>query len=96
MVTLGPKSTDFYIPLRLLVVIICLLYFRSEGLVNAEQDIIPRTSTLDLASFLRTCSVRIISDSEIVPSDDLPENFWTEDFCNVRLTKQMWDQIDRW
>ncbi|XP_033747335.1 uncharacterized protein LOC117332511 [Pecten maximus] len=57
---------------------------------------VPKTHTFDLETLLRNCTVRIISDNEIVPSSDLPENFWSAEFSNVRIPKSIQEQIDCW
>ncbi|XP_021366049.1 uncharacterized protein LOC110458601 isoform X2 [Mizuhopecten yessoensis] len=64
--------------------------------VMSNDAVSKKQAPFDLETLLRNCTVRLISDEEIVPSSDLPENFWNDDFCNVRLPQSLQEQIDCW
>ncbi|XP_069136078.1 serine-rich adhesin for platelets-like [Argopecten irradians] len=68
----------------------------SEDVVKENKSVTNTQTALDLETLLWNCTVKIIPDSEIVPSSDLPENFWSVDFSSVRIPIGMQEEIDRW
>ncbi|XP_053376269.1 kinesin-related protein 4-like isoform X2 [Mercenaria mercenaria] len=49
-----------------------------------------------LSSLLSNCVVQLLTEQDFVSCNDLPDNFWTEDFSKVRLQKDIWDTVDAW
>ena len=49
-----------------------------------------------LNKLLSTSVVRLLTDQDLVPCDDLPDNFWTEDYSKVKLSVDIWNTVDQW
>ena len=49
-----------------------------------------------LKNMLNNCTIRLLDDKDLVSDSDLPENFWTEDFSKVKLSIDMWKDVDKW
>ncbi|XP_052799377.1 histone-lysine N-methyltransferase, H3 lysine-79 specific-like [Mya arenaria] len=49
-----------------------------------------------LNQLLSTSLVRLLTEADFVTSSDLPDNFWTEDYSKVKLSKKVWDSVDDW
>ena len=49
-----------------------------------------------LKNMLNNCTIRLLNDKDLVSDNDLPENFWTEDFSKVKLSIDMWKEVDKW
>lgn len=58
-----------------------------------------RTITEDekrLNNLLSTSVVRLLTENDLIPCDDLPQNFWSADFSEVKLCIDFWNIIDSW
>jgi len=49
-----------------------------------------------LNELLSTSVVRLLTEADFVSNDDLPDNFWTEDFSKVKVPQTIWDCLDVW
>ncbi|KAL5017018.1 hypothetical protein ScPMuIL_006607 [Solemya velum] len=54
------------------------------------------TMGTSLTELLNGCNVYLIKDEEIIPGDDLPENFWSCKFSDVVVGGELWSQVDSW
>ncbi|XP_060564739.1 uncharacterized protein LOC132723952 [Ruditapes philippinarum] len=75
--------------------------FTEQGTQVKDTDILellPQKTECEirLNSLLSNCVVRLLTEQDFVSCDDLPDNFWREDFSKVRLPKDIWDTVDSW
>ncbi|XP_019919163.3 serine-rich adhesin for platelets isoform X2 [Magallana gigas] len=50
----------------------------------------------EMADLLFQCKVQLLDKTDLVPMDDLPENFWSSDFRDVHLSYSFWNQLNDW
>lgn len=50
----------------------------------------------EMANLLFQCKVQLLDKTDLVPMDDLPENFWSSDFRDVHLSYSFWNQLNDW
>ncbi|XP_061196501.1 uncharacterized protein LOC133204772 [Saccostrea echinata] len=60
----------------------------SSKLMNDEDK--------QLADLLFQCKIHLLDESDLIPMDDLPENFWCSDFSSVHLSRTFWNQVNDW
>ena len=46
--------------------------------------------------FLSNCRIRLLQKVDLIPCHDLPDNFWTNNFAEVKLPSDIWDCLDDW
>ena len=49
-----------------------------------------------LHKFLSTCRIRLLQKIDLIPCYDLPENFWANNFADVKLSSDIWECVDTW
>nr|XP_022341651.1 uncharacterized protein LOC111135673 isoform X2 [Crassostrea virginica] len=50
----------------------------------------------EMADLLFQCKVQLLDKTDMVPMDDLPENFWSSDFSSVHLSRAFWRSLNDW
>ena len=50
----------------------------------------------EMADLLFQCKVQLLDKTDMVPMDDLPENFWSSDFSSVHLSHAFWRSLNDW
>ena len=70
-----------------------LIFYYSN---NGKADRSRQDSMQKLKNMLNNCTIRLLDDKDLVSDNDLPENFWTEDFSKVKLSIDMWKEVDKW
>ena len=46
--------------------------------------------------FLSNCRIRLLQKVDLIPCQDLPDNFWTSNFADVKLPSDIWECVDDW
>ncbi|KAK3085083.1 hypothetical protein FSP39_023999 [Pinctada imbricata] len=83
-VNIGPKLRDH------------AMMVTSETQTDALEEKKSGISESRLSVLLKDCRIRLLSEEDLLPSTDLPENFWTDDFKDVKLTENLWKEVDCW
>ncbi|CAC5381989.1 unnamed protein product [Mytilus coruscus] len=53
-------------------------------------------STGSLKIILHMSNIKLLDVTDFTKDNDLPENFWNDDFCKVKLCDELWKDIDNW
>ena len=84
---------------------------RLSGRRNSQRDQITQTEFLDaidtdtrifkehkrhLNHVLSSSVIHLLTKKDFVPCEDLPDNFWSEDFAKVKLCKSVWNSVTCW
>ncbi|CAG2239561.1 unnamed protein product [Mytilus edulis] len=53
-------------------------------------------STGSLKIMLHMSNIKLLDVTDFTNDNDLPENFWNDDFCKVKLSEDLWKDVDNW
>ena len=67
------------------------------GTVDTEENNNWSSSTEGhIYKFLSNCHIRLLQKVDLIPCHDLPDNFWTNNFAEVKLPLDIWECVDDW